>query len=233
MSNSFQPKSQRDVLPIQPAAELGSLTLDELAVRIKEAEARPTKGLAGIEEGRLLMAQAISEMPFHPLANDFPIIEGKQFEDLVADIKANGLHEPIVFYEDKILDGRNRYLACAIAGIDPETVDYIGDDPVGYVISANIHRRHLTAEQKRDLIAKLLKAKPERSDRQIAKQTKTSPTTVGTSRKKVEATGDVSKLDTRTDTRGRQQPSTKPKKSAKPTAPGENDPIGGPTACYP
>ena len=145
----------------------GSETLDELAVRIKKAHAQTTKGLAEEIEARREMAQVIREMPFHPLANDFPIIEGKQFEDLVADIKANGLQEPIVFYEDKILDGRNRYLACAIAGIDPEAVDYTGDDPVGYVISANIHRRHLTAEDKRDLIEKLLKAKPEQSDRQI------------------------------------------------------------------
>ena len=55
-------------------------------------------------------------------------------------------------------------------------------DPYGYVISANIHRRHLTAEQKRELIAKLLKATPEKSDRQIAETVKASPTTVGTVR---------------------------------------------------
>jgi hypothetical protein len=71
--------------------------------------------------------------------------------------------------------------------------------------------RHLTAEQKRDLIAKLIKATPEKSNRQIAETVKVSPTTVGTVRAELEATGDVSKLDTRTDSQGREQPARKPR----------------------
>jgi hypothetical protein len=202
----------------------GSETLDELAVRIKKAHAQTTKGLAEEIEARREMAQVIREMPFHPLANDFPIIEGKQFEDLVADIKANGLQEPIVFYEDKILDGRNRYLACAIAGIDPEAVDYTGDDPVGYVISANIHRRHLTAEDKRDLIEKLLKAKPQSSDRTIAKQTKVDHKTVGKARSKLEATGEIPQLKKTVGADGKSR--SKPKKIPKSVSPPKTDPIG-------
>jgi ParB-like nuclease domain len=68
-----------------------------------------------------------------------------------------------------------------------------------YIIGANIRRRHLTAEQKRELIGKLLKAQPGKSDRQIAVTVNASPTTVGTVRARMEETGDVSKLDTRTD----------------------------------
>ena len=81
---------------------------------------------------------------------------------------------------------------------------------MAFIVSANIHRRHLTAEQKRDLIAALLKATPEKSDRQIAKTVKASPTTVGTVRTEMEARGDVSKLDTRQDSKGRRQPAKTP-----------------------
>src|SRR5262249_2135495 len=72
---------------------------------------------------------------FHPLAEIFPLVEGAEFNDLVADIKANGLHEPIIVYEDKILDGRNRYRACLAADVPPITInsdDWIAD-PAAYV----------------------------------------------------------------------------------------------------
>jgi hypothetical protein len=84
------------------------------------------------------------------------------------------------------------------------------------VASLNVHRRHLTAEQKRDAIDALLKLDPGKSDRQIAEQTRSSPTTVGKRRKKAETAGDVSTLDTRTDKRGRAQPATKQTRAAKP-----------------
>jgi hypothetical protein len=156
----------------------------------------------------------IKKLKFHPAANIFPLMEGEEFAALVADIKANGLHEQIVKYKRKILDGRNRYRACLAAGWDldgwiSDCTDVISD-PVAYVISKNIHRRHLTAKKRREIIAALIKAKPEQSDRQVAETVKASPTTVGTVRAELEEAGDVSKLDTRTDTTGRQQPATKP-----------------------
>lgn len=158
----------------------------------------------------------MSKLESHPIADLFPPMGGEEFDALVADIKKNGLRQELVLYEDKILDGRNRYRACLAAGIAASWMEFKGDDPAAYVISANIHRRHLTAEQKRELIAKLLKAQPEKSDRQIADTVKASPTTVGTVRTKMEAAGDVSKLDTRTDTKGRQQPASKPDKAPPP-----------------
>jgi hypothetical protein len=60
-------------------------------------------------------------------------------------------------------------------------------DPYSFVVSANIHRRHLTAERKREIIAELIKTTPEKSDRQIAETVKASPTTVGTVRREVES----------------------------------------------
>jgi hypothetical protein len=160
-----------------------------------------------------------ADLKFHPLAGIFPLMEGAEFDELVADIKAHGLREPIVLYEGLILDGRNRYRACIKAGVEPSFAPSAwrlpNDDPAGYVISANIRRRHLTAEQKRDLIAKLLKAQPEKSDRQIAKTANASPTFVGKIRAEKEAVGDVSTVDTRTDTKGRKQPAKRAKPEAK------------------
>src|SRR5262245_38375677 len=111
-------------------------------------------------------------LEFHPIADMFPLMEGEGFAALVADIKANGLIEPIVVLDGLILDGRNRYRACAAAEIEPTFRPFTGDDPTSHVLSANLHRRHLTAEQKRNLLVKLVAAQPEKSDRAIADEMK-------------------------------------------------------------
>jgi N6-adenosine-specific RNA methylase IME4 len=92
---------------------------------------------------------------FHPFANIFPLMEGQEFDDLVADIKANGLVEWITIYQDQILDGRNRYRACEAAGIRCPSTPYTGNDPLGFVISRNLKRRHLNDDQRRMVAARL------------------------------------------------------------------------------
>jgi hypothetical protein len=97
----------------------------------------------------------MTEYEFHPLANIFPLLEGSEFDGLVDDIEMHGLREPITILDDKILDGPNRYRACVAAGIQPDVVSYRGDDPVAYVISANLRRRHLDESQRAMVAAKL------------------------------------------------------------------------------
>lgn len=93
-------------------------------------------------------------MHFHPLANVLPMIEGPPYTELVADIRANGQHDPIITLDDQILDGRNRYLACLEAGIEPRFAPFTGSDPAAFVISKNLHRRHLNAGQRAMAVAK-------------------------------------------------------------------------------
>ena len=75
--------------------------------------------------------------------------------DLTEDIRQHGLREPIWLYEGKILDGRNRYRACQAAGVEPVFSDFNGDYDQAYrfSISLNLHRRHLTNEQRQAFAA--------------------------------------------------------------------------------
>jgi ParB-like chromosome segregation protein Spo0J len=84
---------------------------------------------------------------FHEIANVFPLLEGKHFLELVEDIRMNGLLQPIITFEDKVLDGRHRYNACLQAGVEPQFAEYEGTDPIGFVTSLNLSRRHLTRNQ--------------------------------------------------------------------------------------
>jgi hypothetical protein len=94
---------------------------------------------------------------FHPLTNIFPLIEGEEFEQLVTSIKASdGPREPIVVYEDMILDGRNRFRACEMAGVEPcYTLMPPGVDPLAFVLDKNLHRRHLDDRQRASVAGKI------------------------------------------------------------------------------
>lgn len=88
-------------------------------------------------------------MEFHELAAIFPMMGEEEYQALVRDIERNGLLEPIWLYEDKIIDGRNRYQACLELQITPQFRTWQGrGSPLAFVISLNLSRRHLTSSQK-------------------------------------------------------------------------------------
>jgi ParB-like chromosome segregation protein Spo0J len=96
-------------------------------------------------------------MKFHPYAEIFPLIDDADFDALVEDIKAHGLREKIWTYEGKILDGRNRFLACKTAKVEPQYREYKGGDALAFVVSLNVQRRHLTTSQRAMAAAEIAK----------------------------------------------------------------------------
>lgn len=93
----------------------------------------------------------------HPYAALFPKLEPAEMAELVKDIKENGQQVPITLYAGMILDGNNRYLACQLAGVKPRFENLADDiDPLAFVVSHNLKRRHLTASQRAAIAAELL-----------------------------------------------------------------------------
>jgi DNA-binding Lrp family transcriptional regulator len=184
-------------------------------------------------------------LPVHPAAELFPLMGEDEVAALGADIRKNGLREPVTVvrqyrrggdgkfdvreYDLALLDGRNRLdamegagfkLVCdgkldktlghKALGLEPFNGTYaiLNDDvdPYDFVISANIHRRHLTIEDRDRLIVDVLKADPSKSNRQVAKMVGASHPHVAKVRGQAEKAGDVETVTTSVDTKGRQQP---------------------------
>jgi len=103
----------------------------------------------------------------HPIAAIFPMIGEKEFERLKADIVDHGFKDPGLLFEGKILDGRNRYRASCELGIEMnwaevengEPEEIAAFDPVAYVLSQNLHRRHLKQSQRAMIAAKMANVK--------------------------------------------------------------------------
>jgi hypothetical protein len=139
----------------------------------------------------VMTPETIAGYRIHPAANLFPLMSEAELQELADDIKQHGQHDHILYVltveqtarqrrshasravspylpderpnpdEVMILDGRNRLLACELAGVEPQFrhAPEAGDssDPIAFVISKNLQRRHLTAEQKAAIVLKAAK----------------------------------------------------------------------------
>jgi hypothetical protein len=171
-----------------------------------------------------------AHLKVHPAAELFPLLSADELKEFAEDIRKNGLRAQIILGTDgRLLDGRNRLDALALLGclepggpptglrIKDSDKDHLcaytdGGDPFEIVLSLNLHRRHLTPKQKQEVIAKVLKAKPQTSDRQIGKMVKADHKTVAEVRRKKEATGEISPVEKRIGADGKAR---KPAKKAK------------------
>ena len=167
----------------------------------------------------------------HPKAEQYPLLKADELRTLAADIEAHGLRYRVKAYIDPnsnkqiLLDGRNRLSALQLlereifgrdGALKPEWCEQVlvradtkPEELEALIDGLNLHRRHLTSEQKRDLAAKLLKLDPKKSDRQIAAAVNVDHKTVAKERRKKEARGEITHVEARTDTKGRRQPAAR------------------------
>ena len=104
------------------------------------------------------MLKGVASLKRHPLSEICGAIPVDEYEDLVKDIRKNGVLNPIVLYEGKILDGWHRYLAAKAAGnlcMQDARSFSTTQEASDYIISANLYRRHLTPGKRASIVVKL------------------------------------------------------------------------------
>lgn len=107
----------------------------------------------------------------HPDAELFPLMvdceDGSSgFASLIADIKLNHVNEPLVVdNKGRLVDGRNRYAAIKqliAEGHQPtfnvKVLSKSAEHIKGWVMSTNLHRRHLSTSQRAVIAASLVTA---------------------------------------------------------------------------
>jgi ParB-like chromosome segregation protein Spo0J len=109
--------------------------------------------------GFVFVLEAVVDWTMHSYAGLFPLMDDAELQELADDIKEHGLRDPVVRdHHGRIIDGRNRLIACERAGVEPTCEDKQFDtdaEVLAYVISVNLQRRHLTESQRGMLAAKI------------------------------------------------------------------------------
>jgi len=117
---------------------------------------------------------------FHPLSQSLPLMREPDFSEFMVDIKAHGQIAPIGLLDGKILDGRNRYLACQKLGIEARFVTLCPKDAKAYVTSMNVHRRQLSREERQQYVMRLIaqQDKLQMTNKEVAQASGVSERTV-------------------------------------------------------
>jgi len=155
-------KSVKPVVAVNEVAKLAGVSPDTVrkVERILENASKPDVAEA---IGTLRRGDAVSsinsvwqrfcvkrEMEIHRYGKIFPLATEKELNVMVKSIRRIGLRKPIVLYEGKILDGKVRYKACEMAGVEPHYEEYDSEKhghPLDYIFSHNWCRRDLSEEQ--------------------------------------------------------------------------------------
>jgi ParB-like chromosome segregation protein Spo0J len=163
-------------------------------------------------------------IPVHPLADSFPMMSDGELQELAADIKKNGQREPVLFAEidgvRTLIDGRHRLDACAMIGREAWTITVdLKDDAAirAFIISHNVHRRHLTPEERQKRLEAAIIANPTAAARAIAEKVGVDKNKAVKARKNLESTGAVRTVQKTVGKDGKARTTTpKPKKPTEP-----------------
>lgn len=101
--------------------------------------------------------QIIDGHAVHPVARIFPPMAEDAFRGLVEDVRANDLREAGWLFQGQIIDGVHRARACAESGRAMRWNEWTGDagELVKFVLSLNLHRRHLNESQRAMVAARI------------------------------------------------------------------------------
>jgi hypothetical protein len=191
-------------LKVHPAADLFPLmSQDELKALAEDIKTN------GLQQPIILWRESSTDAPV--LDDGRNRLDALALLDWLGPPRERAPREPIKKYKRRVqsspLSIGDDEDECRV--IPERCFQIAGGDPYDLALSLNIQRRHLSAEQKRELIAKMLKAKPESSDRSIAEPLRVDHKTVGAVRHDLEDRGEIPHHDKRTDSTGRQQPAKK------------------------
>lgn len=156
----------------------------------------------------------------HPEADRYPWMSDDELQELADSIGQTVQEEPIYRLPDgRIVDGRNRELACKIAGVEPVYALFTRPEAEirGFVRRRNALRRHLSRDLRRELIADALRENPDLSNRAHAAELKVSDHTVQSVRDELESTAQIAQLSERTGDDGKTR-TAKPARASKPPA---------------
>jgi N6-adenosine-specific RNA methylase IME4 len=155
INEGWHPAAARSITLADEPEEVDEL--DDLDMRTLARQQREAREVHAAEVEAAPIA-ASSTLKVHPAADALPLIEGAEFDALVADIKANGQRHKIVLDHsgEWLVDGRNRRRACEQLGITPQCERLEeGANIAAYVISTNLNRRHLDATQRAALASEI------------------------------------------------------------------------------